>query len=606
MSSAPYFEDPEAKMEHPPKAIEAEATLTKQTERSLRNVVWLNHVDTIKRYFKTKRGLPRLLRLYGVSNFSVKDSRVYAFGREVVTTQKRREEIMDENMDRFGGGRKLHSRLRTLYFGLSRADIVGRMAKEERRQLKAERVVPAKQRTFIVAARPGYFQMDLTFYHGAKIPVFGLVDVFSRWCYYEVIKKKTPGVVLVALQNAFAAFKTRAPHHKIFKMDADSGSEFKGVVKTFLEGYNEGGERIDKGKHAGELKHKLIYKQVAQPQRLIESLNGTLRQHVERVDWGRKAELKKIIREFCLDYNESIHSSTGERPNDLLTLNDKKELQREQRRQMQQGRSRIGKGRLKKLEVGALVRMYKFPTSKKAIGHRGTAPHWTKTIYVVTRVIKSTRGQNRYRLKREDGTPVDGMYFRDRLLGIVKPTIKAAKPKYDGGDYEEAEEENLDPDKPPKISWYAGAEDIRADSGSEADEDEKKQVASMDIKPKKPPARKKKPIAVARLVAPKPKRVAPKPKRVAPKARVASPFVPGEIITVLENGKPYTDENPIVLAVAAKGVPIVLFESEGVVEGYTPDNIHGTTGRNVSAAKLQKLLATHAADVETQLDIFAS
>jgi hypothetical protein len=551
--------------------------------------------------------LPRVMRLYGRANFELRGSRVFAFGREIVHTEKRRKEILDDNMERFGGGQKLYSRLNTSFLGISRSDVVSRHRKEERRQLKAEPQVPAGKRTFIVAARPGYFQMDLTFYHGAKIVVFGIVDVFSRWCYYEIIKRKTPKAVLHVLEKAFAAFKTVAPHHKIYKVQADSGGEFKGAVKTFLDAYNEGGELIAQGARKGELKHKLLYRQVAQPQRLIESLNGTLRQHVERVDWGRKAELVRIIREFVLDYNNSVHTSTRERPNDLVILRDD-ELKREHKRQMARGRESV-KGvktrGVRELKIGALVRMYRFP-SKKAIGHRGTKPHWTKTIYVVKRIVKSTRGASRYKLERRDGNAVAGMFFRDRLLEIEEPTIKAKGPKYDPGgegDFKEEAvgEEDLDakleePDAPPKTGWskkkvqkskYAGAEDIRASSEDEADEPVRQAIAQEKAVPK---------------------RAVPKRKVNVPKKEVLTlqNLKPGAKVFVYYEGKPFLDEAGIVLA-TFRTYAIVLFEKDDEVLNYKMNSkeIYKLAEDVVPPARVKELLDEYSIEVGLQKTILA-
>ena len=77
------------------------------------------------------------------------------------------------------------------------------------------------------------------------------------------------------------------------------------VDNTFLENYKE-----DPKKHP---KWKLRIEHKKQPQRLIVTLNGTLRKYVERVDFKDKKELAKIVARFVKEYNNSRHYALGTR-----------------------------------------------------------------------------------------------------------------------------------------------------------------------------------------------------------------------------------------------------------------------------------------------------
>ena len=371
--------------------------------KGLLNIIWSKHYNKVIRFLKTGKYLPNIVRKYGAKNFRHKGNTIYLFDREIVHEESRRKEIFQKETEHYGGVKQVHSRLQNHFLGISRKDVEKRHAREERRQLKKPRQESKRQRTFIVASRPGHLQADLTFYQGQKIPVFGAIDIFSRWCYYEVIKSKEAKNTAAALKNCFEAFKREAPHHKIWKLETDKGEEFAGAFKKFAEAWSEPDKDAAKQaqKVAKKKQHRMTFRRTPQPQRLIESLNGVLRRHVERVDWGRKAELERIIRGFVVDKNSSVHSVTNERPLDLMRMSDKKEIKLEARRQLKAGRGRLvsrGIG-VKKLKIGDSVRLYLFKDKGGiAMGHHGTDPDWSKQIYKVLKTLGSTRGAMRYKI----------------------------------------------------------------------------------------------------------------------------------------------------------------------------------------------------------------
>ena len=153
--------------------------------------------------------------------------------------------------------------------------------------------------------------------------------------------------------------------HKIYRLETDRGSEWEGSFRKYL-----------KTKHI-HLKAK------KQPQRMIESLNKTLRAHVERVDYGRKGELRQIIAKFNQQYNNSSHGNLdGACPLDILSLNEA-EIKIEARRPIGQGPKRIQFRRAgRPVKTGSLVRVF-LDGEKDEFGHKGTKPMWTKTIFMV-------------------------------------------------------------------------------------------------------------------------------------------------------------------------------------------------------------------------------
>jgi hypothetical protein len=173
-----------------------------------------------------------------------------------------------------------------------------------------------------------------------------------------------------------------------------------------------------------------------------------LRRFVERKGWDTIADLDTLIESFVHDYNNSKHSSTGKTPNDLMAIELKEDVKQEAKLQHMTGKKRMGNTegfRVAKLEVGDKVRIYdprrteikgeqkeelkgKIKLSEKdyvkkfTSRHRGIAPHWTKKIFTVERIIKGRRAP-RYVLEGRKGA-----FIRSELQKIKKVT-KADKRK---------------------------------------------------------------------------------------------------------------------------------------------------------------------------------
>jgi len=439
--------------------------LTPEIERSLRLIVWATHIHRLNAWHKFKKYEPKVVKRYGAKNFKRKGDVWFVFDREIVHTAKRRNEILAEHEKEYGGNRAVYSRISRKYVGISREDIRKRHRVEERRQLKAEKQVPAaNNRTFIVAPRPGSFEADITFYRGQKIAVFGVVDQFSGWCHYTVLPSKKAKDTIVGVKAAFREFERVAPHHHIYKLQTDGGKEFLGFFKRYVEAYRPPAYR--KELKAAPKKYKMTYRAIAQPQRMIENLNGTLRKYVERREYGRVSELKNIVRDFVIQKNQSIHRRTGEVPLDLLKLNTKELLKTEYKRQLDLGHKRIrvrGTKFAKNPKVGDFVRLYTFPNDKKKVGHRGPDPQWTKEIYVVKSKLGSNRGNVRFKVADSKGKAVPGYFFRDRLLLIEPPKHFRKKKEKESV----AIDKVLKADAPAKLAWKVApkkdtASDVKA------------------------------------------------------------------------------------------------------------------------------------------------
>ena len=394
-------------------------------EHALRRIHWNKKSDYIIRYLKKEtKQTPRIVSLYGgPSRFELIDKKLFVYGREVVLSDKRKLEIINKAEGGYGGLRKAADRLNRFYFNITRKDVSELFKGSERRQLKARQQKVSKTESFIHAGRPGTLQVDLTFYRASNIPVFGAVDVFSRYAYYERVPNKRADTVVKAMQNCIAHFK-KVMHsdRRIVKISTDAGVEFQAEFKAFLK------------------KERIHYDKQVRARKMIESLNRTLRRYIERVRWDTLKELDELILKFRQGYNKSKHTSTKKAPIDLISATSEQEVV-ESKRAKQSAKKRMDARGFNKapLHKGDTVRLYdpkrreiKSEQKQKLKGklklneddyvkqytskHRGQAPHWSKKIYIIERVMQGSRA-TRYLIIGKKGA-----YMRSELQRVSKVT----------------------------------------------------------------------------------------------------------------------------------------------------------------------------------------
>ena len=563
-------EDDDGKLQSPPEAELQTTTKVMNFSRppkGLFNVNWARKAPNIISYLKINprpKRKPTVVKKFGYDKFKLKGNRLFVFGREVVLDKKLKLDVLSKEETGYGGTRKAYARISKKYLGISAKDVRNYFAESERRQLKMPKQGRGVNRAFIHAPRPGVIEADCTFYHGQKIVVFGMVDVFSRWCHYEVIKYKKPIDTGAALLNGIQKFhRASLNKHKLYEVRTDSGSEFlhdernKGSKNPKPDFRSILLDIQSKAKH-----FKIIHRK--QPMRIIEGLNGILRRYVQRIDFTTKEDLGKIIERFCREYNESPSKPLGNKtPNDVIRIHGKENLEKEASRQFAAKQRKVGTSafRLKELKVGSLVRI-SLLADKEKLGHHGEKPNWSKKIWVVTKIMKSSRGPLRYKVKLDGGNKTAGPFFRDRLLAIVRPTHALnQKSKYQPGARKKGdiqrEKAALRPDKAPQIKWaarktYEDMQDERESSGSEYLPDE----------PVGPVAPKKN---AGRAIKPKPKM-----KMVARK------------VVVKGHG------NAVVIE-KYRGVFIVYFAKDKSLAAFDDEDIHRLTSDFVSEAFVKKI-----------------
>ena len=412
----------------------ANKPLSKAMWKSIANVKWEKQKDIVYLFLTDEKHtfVPRMVKKYGKENFEAKNDKLFLFNREIVTDDKRRKEILDQEENKYGGTTKSHARIMRKYINVSRTMLSEFYGGSERRQLKAQYRSSKKNNTFIHSSTPGALQIDLTFYRGQKIAVFGAIDIFSRWAYYERVPNKKASLVIKAIQRCIKAFESVSGKHRVYKLSSDGGSEF--IHKTTAKWLKE--SHIHYDKKVGSRK-------------LIETLNRTLRHYIERVGWDTIAELDKLIKDFIETYNDTKHSSTKKTPNDLVSIEQKKDIKAESKQQVKKKQERIAQGKgyaLAKLSVGDNVRLYdprrtEIKAEEKAklkgkiklseddfvkqytSSHRGQAAHWTKKVYKITKIIKGTRAP-RYKVEGKKD-----VYLRSELQKVRAVTKEDPRKK---------------------------------------------------------------------------------------------------------------------------------------------------------------------------------
>ena len=395
--------------------------------KSIANVKWQVAGPIVHKYIQKniKTYVPRIYNLYGEKNWALYQNKLFLFGREVVYTKDRKHAIIDHEEEQFGGEGKAFGRIQHKYIGISRADVEKLFRGSERRQLKARYQKQKSNATFIHSGKPGHLQIDLTFYRAAKLPVFGAVDVFSRYAFYARVPDKRASSVAVVLKKCVEDFE-KISNFKVYRVSTDSGVEFQREFKNYL------------------MKRNIVYDRQVRSRKLIESLNRSLRVYVERSGWDLIKDLDELVQKFVKSYNESVHSSTKKTPNELVRISeaDVDAVQKTQKRGKLAKLDRLKEGFvMAKLNIGDRVRLYdprrleikakqkqelkgKIKLSEKdyvkrfTSHHRGQAPHWSKKIYVIERKLVG-KIVDRYLLVDKAGA-----FFRHELKKVALVTKK--------------------------------------------------------------------------------------------------------------------------------------------------------------------------------------
>jgi hypothetical protein len=157
-----------------------------------------------------------------------------------------------------------------------------------------------------------FWQIDLLFMtiKGKTKIIMCCIDVFTRYGLLWLLKDKTPEEVLVGIRHFVKKIGT--PKNIYF----DGGSEFKGVVESYLRDITDAEKITTYGDSTSNRKIKTKMS-------IVERFNGKIRKAVNimvEVE-GLNTITQKDLDEIADDYNSKKHRSIGVRPKDAM--NDK-------------------------------------------------------------------------------------------------------------------------------------------------------------------------------------------------------------------------------------------------------------------------------------------
>jgi Integrase core domain len=222
-----------------------------------------------------------------------------------------------------------------------------------------------------------------------------VVDVFSKKCYATPVRQKTALNMKNALSDAINTLNNGvAPKH----LQTDDGKEFfNKSVKELLVAHN-----------INHYSTKSVTK-AAMAERLIRTLKSNIWRYFSLRGSHKWMD---ILPEIVSKYNNTIHTVTKMKPNDVSKRNARVLLRRLRLKTVkhyQQKSVRI------KFRKGDYVRISKY----KTVFEKGYTPNWTAEIFTVI----STRNTvpPTYKLNDLEGNPIEGSFYNEELQKVSYP-----------------------------------------------------------------------------------------------------------------------------------------------------------------------------------------
>jgi len=259
----------------------------------------------------------------------------------------------------------------------------------------------------ILLRQPGKtFQMDLIDMGDYKDRlwryILTVIDAFSRKAYALPLTDKTSDKVSEAFQKIYRDNDL----NEMRVMQSDNGGEFESVLDGYLQGRN--------------IVHIRGIPRRPQSQGIVERFNGTLKTLIfQNMLATRSKRWADDLQLLLRSYNEIVHSTTGEAPNDVGEENKRDVAESILHKATKSGLTEptdiaVGDQVRKRIYKGALEKM--------------STVNWSRKLYKVVRVVKSRKSfiRTKYKIEDEDGTPVRNALPRTdiQLIEVItKPPL---------------------------------------------------------------------------------------------------------------------------------------------------------------------------------------
>lgn len=205
--------------------------------------------------------------------------------------------------------------------------------------------------------------MDAMYITSSGVSLITTVDYFTKYGGVRVVKKKSVDSMdsLLALEDY--ENKIVDYGYLVVNVYSDNGSEFKGAFNKYLKEV--------------EINHVFTDANDKRQTSPIESFNRTIRLALEKkkaMGGVDATNIVEVVKKVVDDYNNTVHSSTGYSPNELLKNESKQNEFYNKQKELQNDY-----GREQEIKKGALVRL---PLEKSVFDK--LQPTWSKKLYKVS------------------------------------------------------------------------------------------------------------------------------------------------------------------------------------------------------------------------------
>ena len=220
------------------------------------------------------------------------------------------------------------------------------------------------------------------------------IDVKSRYCWVHKVKTKSPDNIKNFLQNIREVIK-KVRNDDAFTLTTDDGTEFKGLVSDYL-------------------KKEKIKRFIANPKDntksrtyLVERMNRTILDKLKKSLETKNNNIWVDVTEAIVKlYNNTIHSSIGQSPSDVLLKGVSPKVQMPDSDPFKVPSD---------IQIGDSVRVL---NTKTLFDKKSLTPNWSREVYKIHQIKGS-----RFEVKNKALNVLRKTYLKDQLLKTDSNTI---------------------------------------------------------------------------------------------------------------------------------------------------------------------------------------
>lgn len=339
------------------------------------------------------------------------------------------------------GTMKLYSIVDKYYSGITRSDVASFLFKNE---AHAQHKRPPREtlKPLRPSAPNKIWQVDLidmssmARYNNRHNWCLTCIDLFTKYAFVQPMTTKHAPNSTAAIQAIFDISDTHPS-----ALQTDNGGEFKAEFDELLR--------------TNGIKHVFTSAYLPQSNGQVENFNKTIKTMLSRYFTANNTKRWiDVIDKLCQSYNTSKQYTTGRSPYDAWH-NQSVEANAEVKRRINERADRRIRNGMSLLLPGDNVRvaLEQFKDFRKEHFRKSYQRQYSQTIYVVRNMVdptnKTHRNTDYYRLDNLDGTPMKGMFARQRLIeapeesDVIQAPVRV-EPEFDATGYEKLTSDELE------------------------------------------------------------------------------------------------------------------------------------------------------------------